>query len=564
MARYQNALVNEFAAQLARGPKSLKWKQTVGAERLFRIVQPANDYPYEIVTDYITKYRPRGAHTERPLIPGRQLLHDLPLLIEQVADSAWFLADEVRGEPVFTIEDLARRFGVSTKTVNRWRLDGLIGRKMHFPDGKTRVGFLAGSVEHFVNTRGDRVRRGQQFSRLSAEERSDVLDRARRMAARGNRQEVIERIAAHMGRSVETVRYVIGAWDSEHPTRAIFPDRRRTFTAEQFQQIYDGYKAGQKPAELACRFGCGASTIYRAICQVRSEELRTRKPTFLMHASFESPGAEAAILHAPTPEQKIPAAGRSVAPADALPYLKDVWGAEVLSADTERALFRRYNFLKYLAARDIGRIESSGLISGRQLDRIDEYLRWTDSVRDRLIRANLRLVISIAKKHHGPMTQLPDLISDGNMVLLRAIEKFDFSRGQKFSTYCSWAVMKHFARSIPETNYQRRWAGAIEPELWQQVARDKRVAQFMRPRLDRVRAGLEEGLAVLPPRERVVLVEHYGLDGDGGAGSRGKTLSQIGRILGVTKERVRQIEGAALVRLRKLLGADVLEELALA
>jgi RNA polymerase primary sigma factor len=160
------------------------------------------------------------------------------------------------------------------------------------------------------------------------------------------------------------------------------------------------------------------------------------------------------------------------------------------------------------------------------------------------------------------MTQLLDLISDGNVVLMRAIEKFDFSRGQKFSTYCSWAVMKHYARSIPESNYQQRWTGAIGPEMWQQVARDVRVADYHKPQLDAVRVNLEEGLAVLPARERMVLVEHYGLNCAAGEVGRGKTLSQIGRLLGVTKERVRQIEAGALSRLRRLLGADFLEELA--
>jgi RNA polymerase sigma factor (sigma-70 family) len=90
------------------------------------------------------------------------------------------------------------------------------------------------------------------------------------------------------------------------------------------------------------------------------------------------------------------------------------------------------------------------------------------------------------------------------------------------------------------------------------VARDARLADYRKPRLDAVRAGLEEHLAVLPERERVVLVEHYGLDVETG---RGKTLSQIGRLLGVTKERVRQIEAAALSRLRRLAGVEMLEEL---
>lgn len=558
MARYHNALVQELAGQLLRGPTDLKWKQTLGAERLFRIVDPHAEYPYEIVTDYITRYRPRDRNVHRPLIPGRQLRHDLPLLIDALSESGPPAAESLPAGEVFTIEDLAGRFGVSTKTVNRWRTDGLIGRKVRFGDGKTRVAFLADSVNYFASTRDERVKRGGQFSRLSAEERAEVLDRARRMAGHGTRQQIIERIATHMCRSVETIRYVVAAWDEEHPTRAIFPDRRRAFTPEQFQRIYDGYRAGRMPAELASQFGCAPSTIYRAICQVRFEELRKRRPEFIAHDSFRQADAEERILRTPIPER--PTRPAVVPPENTLPYLRDLWGAEVLSAEQEQALFRRYNYLKFRCAAEIESIEASGLLSGRRLDDCETWLKWSDTIRDRLIRANLRLVISIAKKHHGPMTQLLDLVSDGNMVLLRAIEKFDFARGQKFSTYCSWAVMKHFARSIPESNYQQRWAAAIDPELWRQVACDARLADFRRPGLDQVRSDIEESLSLLPDRERTVLVEHYGLTAP--AGRSGKTLSQIGRLLGVTKERVRQIESAALARLRKLLGRDLLEELA--
>ena len=76
-------------------------------------------------------------------------------------------------------------------------------------------------------------------------------------------------------------------------------------------------------------------------------------------------------------------------------------------------------------------------------------------VKNQIIRSNLRLVVSIAKRHVGPSNNFFELVSDGNMSLIRAVEKFDFSRGNKFSTYASWAIMKNFARTIPEENYRR-------------------------------------------------------------------------------------------------------------
>src|SRR5215470_678501 len=67
----------------------------------------------------------------------------------------------------------------------------------------------------------------------------------------------------------------------------------------------------------------------------------------------------------------------------------------------------------------------------------------------------MRLVVSIAKRHSGQTDNFFELLSDGNVSLIRAVEKFDYSRGNKFSTYASWAIMKNFARSIPEEKHRR-------------------------------------------------------------------------------------------------------------
>ena len=90
---------------------------------------------------------------------------------------------------------------------------------------------------------------------------------------------------------------------------------------------------------------------------------------------------------------------------------------------------------------------------GRPQWMVERLLVQADAVKNQITRANLRLVVSIAKKHlAGPQT-LFELISNGNVSLMRAIEKFDCARGFKFSTYASWAIMKNFARSVPRERY---------------------------------------------------------------------------------------------------------------
>ena len=89
------------------------------------------------------------------------------------------------------------------------------------------------------------------------------------------------------------------------------------------------------------------------------------------------------------------------------------------------------------------------------MDQIEKLYDEAVATKNQIIRANLRLVVSIAKRHVGPAENFFELVSDGNMSLIRAVEKFDYARGNKFSTYASWAIMKNFARTIPDEHRHR-------------------------------------------------------------------------------------------------------------
>ena len=93
------------------------------------------------------------------------------------------------------------------------------------------------------------------------------------------------------------------------------------------------------------------------------------------------------------------------------------------------------------------------------------------------MRANLRLVVSIAKRHVGPADNFFELVSDGNMSLIRAVEKFDFARGNKFSTYASWAIMKNFARTIPDEHRRRDRFRTSQSEMFS-APRTQRTDQY--------------------------------------------------------------------------------------
>jgi RNA polymerase primary sigma factor/RNA polymerase sigma factor len=164
-------------------------------------------------------------------------------------------------------------------------------------------------------------------------------------------------------------------------------------------------------------------------------------------------------------------------------------------------------------------------------------------------------VVSIAKRHVGPSDNFFELVSDGNMSLIRAVEKFDFARGNKFSTYASWAIMKNFARTIPdEIRYKDRYRTA-NFEMFS-ATEDQRSDQYEQESAQSQRQfQVGRILERLDEREAKIIISRFGLDHK----QEPLTLKEVGAEMGVTKERVRQIEARALSKLRQAAEEDHIE-----
>lgn len=535
--------------QVRYAPKERKLQQLDRAERFLAELDAERSYPYQFVCYRLTDYRP---DTYPDLVlSGEDLAHDLRHFIDEVSASADIPLAEA-GEPVLTVEEVGRKYNISTKTVNRWRDRGLVSRRF-VVDGRRRVGFLQSSVERFVDEHSREVDRGARFSQLSEEERDEILRRARRLAAvpTATLAEVSRRIAKKLGRSPETVRYTIKNFDRDHPERAIFPAMRGPLNEETKNRIFRSYRRGIDIETLAEKFHRTRSTVYRIVNEMRAQRILSRPIEFMGHESFEEPDAELEIL-GPEPAAE---SGRPVRPPAGLPpYLQSLYEVPLLTREQEFHLFRKMNYLLFRAKKLREELRPHHA-KASQLDEIERLEEEAQDIKRRLIRANLRLVVSIAKRHVTQSNNLFELISDGNVSLMRAVEKFDFSRGFKFSTYASWAIMKNFARTIPAENTRRdRFLTGQEGAF--EVAADRRSDQFEQESShQQMQSAIHRILDRLDDRERKIIVQRYGLDDAQGP----QTLEQVGHRFGVTKERIRQIEARAIHKLRQFASEDKLD-----
>ncbi len=542
---YLNPVIRQLRDQQVRfAPREKRIEQAAQAERLLSELDPARTYPYEYICFRITNYRPESYPDLK--LTGQEASHDLRLFVEDVSDSAGVQAGAA-GERVLTIEGLAEQFNVSTKTISRWRRQGLVSRRFVM-DGRKRVGFLQSSVDRFVELHRDRVYRGSQFSQLTDEERETIIERARRLARAGARPaDVTKRLARKTGRSVETIRYTLRQFDNEHPEAVVFSDHRGVLSPESKHKIHQQHLHGESVDALAKRFHRTRSGIYRIIAEARARRILELPLDFIPNASFSrvrSQKHESRVIGPPPVSETPPKKARL--PSGLPPYLASLYEVPLLTRDQEAHLFRKMNYLKYRVGRLRAKLDPARP-KRNLMDRIERLYDEAVSTKNQIIRSNLRLVVSIAKRHLGPTQNFFELVSDGNMSLMRAVEKFDYSRGNKFSTYASWAIMKNFARSIPDEHRRLDRFRTSHAELFASTEDDRAdpveqlTAQVQRE------AQVERILERLDEREQRIIVRRFGLR----RGQEPLTLKQVGAELGVTKERIRQIEARALDKLRK-------------
>jgi RNA polymerase primary sigma factor len=547
VSQYRHPAIRQLADQQVRySPVDVRLEQMDRAEQLLAEIKPAESYNYQSICERITAYKP----TSYPQleIEGQDLVHDLPLFVEDLSTSANIPAENA-GEPVLTVDEVSKKFNVSTKTVDRWRKRGLVSRRFRFGN-RTRVGFLTSSLNRFVEDHHEEIDRGSRFTQLTENEKEEIILHARKLARTGIcHTEISKRLASSFDRSPETIRYTLKQYDSEHPENAVFPDASEPLGEERKREIYMRYKRGTAVDVLAGEYCRTKSSVHRIVAEVRAELLFEQPIDYMDSPEFTMANADRVILGPPPAVEK---KGPKVkAPPGLPPYLASLYTVPLLTREEEGYYFRKMNYLKLQAVQMREKIDRSHPRTA-DLDRLEQLIEQFGEVKNFLIRSNLRLVVSIAKRHMTPTTSFFEMVSDGNMSLIRAIEKFDYTKGNKFSTYATWAIMKNYARSIPAHYTQMDRFRTGTEEVFE-FSKEKRGSQYLDERVNQSQHEILMGiLDQLDDREKAIIVNRYGLD----QGSNPLTLEQVGERLGVTKERIRQIETRALQKMRKILADE--------
>ena len=501
------------------------------------------------------------------LLTGIGLQHDLGVLVETVSDGLNLRAADFP-EPVLGIEDVADRFGVTGKTIQRWRRKGLAARRFIFPDGKKRVGFRLACVEAFMAAQGEAVPPTPPTASVDTRDpdrSAEIVRRARRLAAAGlDEEEVARRVAKRTGRTPLAVKHVVRKFDAELPAsrqgEAVGPLYAAAPTEADRAAVAEAVEAGATLAAAARRIGRSRAAALRLLLENRVERLAGRRATFIDDPLYHQPTraeAEAVIdelLRAkPLAAADGGAAGDSHSarpPRDLPPYLAALYRTPLLTPGRERALFLAFNFHKYQFAAARRRLEPR-FARARDLAELESLWGRAVAVKNRIVQANLRLVVSVARKHLRPGLNLMELVSDGNLVLMRAAEGFDVHRGNRFSTYATLALMKGFARSVPAMQSATASGGVPTGARRERGGASGGIggaSDIADPcptagRLAESRDEVRRLLASLTPDECRAVCAAFGVDG---------LSDEVDPPTAC--DRLRQIERAALAKLRQVVG----------
>jgi RNA polymerase primary sigma factor/RNA polymerase sigma factor len=335
----------------------------------------------------------------------------------------------------------------------------------------------------------------------------------------------------------------------------VFPHRSGVLEHDTRERLFRQYLQGEPLETIADSADMSLASVRKVVRDLFCDRIMDLDLSYIPNPLFDqikTQNARKTIL-GPVPESN--SKPKKVRLPGGLPaYLESMYHVPLLTRDQEVHLFRKLNYLKYMATKLREKLDPERPRLA-EMKKIQSLYNQAVGVKNELVRRNLRLVASIAKKLAGPSDTFFELISDGNISLMRAVDKFDYSRGFKFSTYATWAIRRNFARTIPD-EFRRRERFSTGCDEYLESTEEFRSDQFQEELMQSQREdGIQKILTCLDDRERHIISDHFGLGGR----EEPKTLEKIGKKLGISKERVRQLKTRAIEKMRAAASREKIE-----
>lgn len=273
--------------------------------------------------------------------------------------------------------------------------------------------------------------------------------------------------------------------------------------------------------------------------------------SFISNPEFESRGA-GELIFSEELGLETEAIGRSKAVrggADLPVHLGRMCEAALLKPHQEATLFRRMNYLLHQASFHRSMLNSRRPSKAR-LKLIERLVLLAEWHRDRIVEANVRLVVSIVKKFVNTNNSFDDLLSEGIFGLMRAVEKFDYERGFRFSTYATQVVRRNSYRTVVTNQQDRQKVVSGLQDMDIEISDEGRASAIGEKRWHELQSRMSEMLNDLDRREKLIIRARFSL----GSHRRVHTLQSLADRLGISKERVRQLERRAMEKLRAMAG----------
>jgi len=535
ICRFRIAAIDELYRQLRYAPRAARLRQMESAERLADEILPGQIYPQDFVMFRVTGYRPEQA-LPVPGLVGAALVGDLAAFIQRLSCSLGLESDaQQRG--VVPLADVARRLGVSAKTIARYRKRGLVCHYLVFPDGAMRLACFEDALQRFIDRHRGRVERAAGFSRVGDGDLRSMITAARdARRQRGLSLGATSReLALRYGRSPETLRAILKRHDRE--SREPIFGARGSLSAREARLIDRASRMGVSPAGLARRLDRAAPTIHRAINVGRRRRLAAMEIRWVPLGEIAD---LADLSHGLVPfETEI----------DAVQLVEGTRRPRYAGTDeAEPVLLAGYNLLKRRAA---------GLVSGlpeypttRALDAIETRLRWAALLKRRLVGLGLPSAVAAIEQYIGrPLDRQPAdailaMVSRAIEVVSNSIESINPGGGRRLSHVCGYAMSRALA------------AGEAPPPAGRAATKHRPGSVLLSRPFDGIcpwqtvlglRPELGECAGSLDGFRRQLVRDRYGL-----GGNRPRLLVELAARTGRTATAIARHLAAAETRLREL------------